>query len=113
MIPISSYHNDTVVGTIQDVANHLAAVDPEGFLAINKSINEAVAASSLDHSTVSYSSSDSSGEYDPTDYSCNPFHDLVSGIRIKYGVEYLRKVKGTPGQGPGPVRPSPFPTNSR
>lgn len=89
-------------------------MDPEGFVAINKSINEAVRVPFSDRSTVSYSSSDDSpGEYDPTDYSCNPFHDLVSGIRIKYGVEYLRKVKGTPGQGPGPVRPNTSPTNSR
>lgn len=85
-------------------------MDPEGFLAINKSINEAVAAPTIDRSAVSYSPSDDApGEYDPTDYSCNLFHDFVSGIRIKYGVEYLRKVKGTPGQGPGPVCPDTFP----
>ncbi|KAG6360965.1 hypothetical protein INS49_012033 [Diaporthe citri] len=106
IVPISPYRNDTVIGTIQDVANHLAIVDPEGFAAVNESINEAVKTSASGRASVSYSSSDSPGEYgeyDPTDYSCNPFHDLVSGIRIKYGVEYLRKVKGTPGQGPGPA----------
>lgn len=79
-------------------------MDPEGFAAVNKSINEAVAAApSSDRSSVSYSSSDDPGMYDATDYSCNPFKDKVSGLRIKYGVEYLRKIKGTPGQGPGPV----------
>ncbi|KAK7728242.1 hypothetical protein SLS63_006690 [Diaporthe eres] len=102
IVPISTDRNDTVIGTIQDVANHLAIVDPEGFAAVNESINEAVNAPPPGRSSVSYSSSDSPGEYDPTDYSCNPFHDFVSGLRIKYGVEYLRKVKGTPGQGPGP-----------
>ncbi|KAI7779047.1 hypothetical protein LA080_001393 [Diaporthe eres] len=102
IVPISPDRNDTVIGTIQDVANHLAIVDPEGFAAVNESINEAVNAPSPGRSSVSYTSSDSPGEYDPTDYSCNPFHDFVSGLRIKYGVEYLRKVKGTPGQGPGP-----------
>lgn len=106
IVPISPDRNDTVIGTIQDVANHLAIVDPEGFAAINKSINEAVIAPSSGLSSVSYSSNDvlpAPGEYDPTDYTCNPFKDLVSGTRIKYGVEYLRKVAGTPGSSPGPV----------
>lgn len=103
-VPIGADRNDTIVGTIQDVANHLATVDPEGFTAVNKSINEAVAAPRPDRSSVSYSSSDDSyGEYDRTDYSCNPFSPKVSGLRIRYGVQYLRRVKGTPGQGPGPV----------
>ena len=81
-------------------------MDPEGFAAVNASINEAVAAPSSGLPTVSYSSSGDSppGQYDPTDYSCNIFKDYASGLRIKFGVEYLRKVKGTPGQGPGPVR---------
>lgn len=104
IVPISANHNHTVVGTIEDVANHLATVDPEGFAAVNKSINEAVAAPFPDRSSVSYSSGDSLGVYDTTDYYCNLFQDKVSGLRIRYGVQHLRKVKGTPGSGPGPVR---------
>lgn len=107
IVPINPGRNDTVVGTIQDVAKHLATVDPEGFAIVNKSIHEAVNApppGRPGQPGASYSASDSPGMYDPTDYACNPFSGgFAAGLRIKYGVEYLRKVKGTPGASPGPV----------
>lgn len=95
------------------MANHLAIVDPEGFAIVNKSIHEAINAPPPGRSAASYSASDSPGMYDPTDYTCNPFSGgFAEGLRIKYGVEYLRKVKGTPGASPGPVRLNTFPSDS-
>lgn len=102
-VPVSPDRNDTVIGTIQDVANHLATVDPEGFPAVNNSIKEAVADPYFDHATASYRSSDSTEEYKPLELYCNIFQGSASGLRIKWGIEYLRKIIGTPGEGPGPV----------
>lgn len=105
IVPITSDRNDTVIGTIQDVAKHLAMVDPEGFAAVNKSINEAIAAPLPDRPTVSYSSSDDPGMYDRAYYGCGVYGDKrnADGNRIKDGISYLRKVQGTPGMGPGKV----------
>lgn len=105
IVPITPDRNDTVIGTIQDVAKHLAMVDPEGFAAVNKSINEAIAAPLPGRPTVSYSSSDDPGMYDPAYYGCGVYGDKrnADGKRIKDGIAYLRKVQGTPGMGPGKV----------
>jgi hypothetical protein len=108
IVPISPDRNDTVIGTIQDVAKHLEMVDPERFAAVNKSINEAVAAPFPQRTAVSYSSSDDPGMYDPTDYACFVYDWSADGLRIKQGIQYLRKVPGTPGMGPGPVCLSTF-----
>lgn len=109
IVPISPDRNDTVIGTIQDVAKHLSIVDPEGFAAINESINEAVAAPWPQRPAVSYSSNDDPGMYDPTDYACGVYEWSANGLRIKEGIEYLRRVPGTPGMGgPGPVCVSTF-----
>ncbi|KAJ0117368.1 hypothetical protein J7T55_003782 [Diaporthe amygdali] len=88
--------NDTVIGTIQDVVKHLSIVDPVGFAALNKSINDA------SDDGPSHHSYNILNMYNPTDYYCNIYNGMADGPAIKTGIKYLRHVDGTPGQGPGP-----------
>lgn len=110
IVPITPDRNDTVIGTIEDVAKHLAMVDPEGFAAVNKSINEAIAAPFPDRPAVSHSASNDPGFYDPVSYVCGKYNDIgnANGVQIKKGIEYLRKVPGTPVGGTGKVCLSTF-----
>lgn len=101
-VNVDSDHDDIVTGTIEDVANHLAIVDPKGFAILNNSIADTIDVGSSGSSSVAFDM------YNATNYLCNIYPGEAYSIRVKYGIEYLRKVKGSPTEGPGPVCLDPY-----
>jgi hypothetical protein len=94
IVPVSPYRNSTVVGTVQDVANHLKIVDPAAYDALEKSIDEAVAAPLPQRPAggVSHSAKNEPENYTTTEFACGAYPLNANGIRIKQGIEYLRRV---------------------
>ncbi|KAI3395804.1 hypothetical protein diail_817, partial [Diaporthe ilicicola] len=95
-VQISPDRNDTVTGTIQDVADHLAFFDPKAFDILNKSIADSVEARPFGAPGVAFDVVNGTG------YLCNIYPSTANGTRVEDGIEYLRKVKGSPTNGPGP-----------
>ncbi|KAL1850724.1 hypothetical protein Daus18300_012802 [Diaporthe australafricana] len=95
-VNVNSDHDDLVTGTIEDVVNHLAIVDPEGFAVLNKSITDDIDVAPSGSSSVAFD------KYNATGYLCEVYPGQANGTRVKYGIDYLRKVKGSPTKGPGP-----------
>lgn len=94
--------NRTVTGSIEDVFNYIAQVDPATAAAINNTVNEELAKSNSP-AAPSHDLAGLSPQSQPTVHMCNlPQWDTCSAHRAQQGVYYLGTVPGQPGMGPGP-----------
>lgn len=85
----------TVTGTVQDVFNRLSELNPAAATAIQETIDGSP--------TSALTQRDDDDPYNATNFFCsvNGWSD-ADCFHIGEGIDYLRLLDGTPGNGPGP-----------